>query len=337
MNPGNMAARPWGPVEWMLSKMPNRSWSVFGCLSPEERCIGVLELICQKGLQRFSVVLRVAPDSQRYANEYAERIKLRLDRFQRIGYSEDNVHVLGLFASDQEIVQFTDDFSAACDKNVILDITCFPKRFFFPIIKRLVANPRIETLVVTYTIPERYPDIPLAEDHLPFAPLPLFGPAGFPPKKIERVIVSAGFVKLGLAELLEPFKSSVKINTILPFPPGLPAYHRNWEFIRDMEKTLPPPFDPPIRIEAYDCPDAFDHILQLSKKGNESTIFAPYGPKPISLAMCLFAIQAASVVYYTQPTVYHPDYSIGMKHWNGELAGYAYALRIDGRDVYSLS
>jgi hypothetical protein len=284
-----------------------------------------------------SLLVKIQPSSTRYVVESRERLKLQLDKLQQIGEPTEGVIEVGLFATDAEIVEIADQFAAVCGLHVILDFSCFPKRFFFPFVKRLLAKAKIETLVGTYTVPEHYYQGVLAEDHQAFGHLPLFGPSRFPDNKVEMVIVTAGFVKLGLAELLEPYKTGVAIRTILPFPPGLPGYYRNWEFIREMQKTLPPGLPPPIRIQAYDCADAFDHFVQLTTQGTTNTIFAPFGPKPLSLAICLFASLARHAVYYTQPTVYNPDYSTGIRKWNGAIGAYGYTLRVNGHDTYSIS
>ena len=34
--------RPWGPLRWILSRLPQNNWDLIGCLSPEARCLGVL-------------------------------------------------------------------------------------------------------------------------------------------------------------------------------------------------------------------------------------------------------------------------------------------------------
>jgi hypothetical protein len=334
---GTAAVRPWGSIEWVIEKLPKRTWSLLGCISPEERSLGLWEYLRSSAKQDKSLLIKIKPSSARYALEFADRLQLRLDKLRQIGQPSEGITELELFATDAEIVQIVDQFASACGPHVILDLSCFPKRFFFPFVKRLLAKARIETLVGTYTIPEQYFAGVLAEDHLGFAHLPLFGPSQFPGSKVEMVIVTAGFMKLGLPELLEPYKTGVAIRTILPFPPGLPAYHRNWEFIREMQQTLPPGLAPPVRVEAYDCADAFHHFVQLTKKGTKNTIFAPFGPKPLSLAICLFASLARHAVYYTQPTVYNPDYSSGIKRWKKELAAYAYTLRINGNNTYSIT
>jgi len=242
---------------------------------------------------------------------------------------------MALFSSDQEIVQAVDTFIAAASPHVVLDISALPKRFFFPIVKRLLRPNRLETVVVTYTVPETYGQGDLAEDHQPFTHLPLFGPSSFPQKRPEIVIVSAGYMKLGIGELLEPYKT-VSIRTIVPFPPGPPSYFRNLDFVRDIEKALPAGVPGPIRVEAYDCVDAFDHIAQLCDHGRRPCIFAPYGPKPISLAMALYASLSQDVVLYTQPTAYDPFYSTGIRQIDGQINAYAYLLRSRSTNLYSL-
>ena len=85
-----------------------------------------------------------------------------------------------------------------------------------------------------------------------------------------------------------------------------------------------------LRIEAHDVSDIFDHIKEITASGQDGAIFAPFGPKTMSLAMCLFARLTQGVVYYSQPRLYHPNYSIGIR------AVEAYCLRLNGRDYYTL-
>jgi hypothetical protein len=55
----------------------------------------------------------------------------------------------------------------------------------------------------------------------------------------------------------------------------------------------------------------------------------------MSIAMCLYANLTDSPVYYSQPKVYHPEYSIGVQVRDGEAEIYAYCIRLSGRDLYS--
>jgi hypothetical protein len=309
---------------------------LLGCLSPEERCLGILEFLHSCGQLQKSQTLEVLPvTTSRFYNLGTTRLKERRTALAQIGIAT-SIDSMELFSSDQEIVQTVETFIATAGVHVVLDISAMPKRFFFPILKRLLRPNRLETIVVTYTVPESYGEGDLAEDHQPFTHLPLFGPSSFPQRRAEIVVVSAGFMKLGLGELLEPYKT-VSIRTIVPFPPGPPSYFRNLDFVRDIEKALPKGIPGPIRVEAYDCVDAFDHISQLCDRGQRPCVLAPYGPKPISLAMALYASLSQDVVLYTQPTAYDPFYSVGIGKTAGQINAHAYLLRARGHNLYTLS
>ena len=335
MRPGTAATRPWGPAPWLFRNLPRR-WSLLGCLSSEERCLGILEFLQSRAALQDSQLLEILPVStSRFHSLSMARLAERRTALAQTGILT-SIKTMDLFSPDQDIVQTVDDFVASSAPHVVLDISAMPKRFFFPILKRLLKATRLETIVVTYTVPETYGQGDLAEDHQPFTHLPLYGPSSFPQPRPEIVIVSAGFMKLGLGELLEPYKT-VAIRTIVPFPPGPPSYFRNLDFVRDIEKALPKGVPGPIRVEAYDCVDAFEHIAQLCDQGRRRCILAPYGPKPISLAMALYASLSQDVVLYTQPTAYEPFYSNGIGTIAGQINAHAYLLRSRGQNLYSLS
>lgn len=304
-----------------------------GCLGPEERSLGILDFLLAANQLETALLTQVLPEkASRFYDVTQRRLKERRDALADLKSVAD-APKMDLFATDEDIVSLVDSFIASASAHVVLDISALPKRFFFPFLKRLLRSGKVETIVATYTIPEYYGSGDLAEDHQPFTDLPLFGSAKFPPPKPQIVIVSAGFMKLGLSDLLDPHKS-VKIRTILPFPPGPPAYNRNWDFIRDIEKALPEGLPAPIRVEAYDCCDAFDHIAQLCGSGARPALLAPFGPKPISLAMALYASLTGDIVRYTQPAVYHPFYSSGISFVDGRLNSYAYVIRTNSIDKY---
>lgn len=330
------ARRPWGQIGWTLERLPGRSWSLLGCLGPEERSLGVWNFLHTKQLSDKSLLVEIAPDASRYQSEHYQQMQLRHAELQSIGQPSEPIGKTTLFASGSEIVALADNFLQVAGKHVILDISSFPKRFFFPFVKRLLASQQIESLIATYTVPESYASGILSEDHLPFAHLPLFGPIGHPEPHVDAVIVGAGFMNLGLAELLEPYKQDVTVRTFLSFPPGMPAFHRSWEFIREMQEILPEGLESPIRVGALDCSDTFQHLLGITNNGAIKAILAPFGPKPMSLAFCLFAAKTKDVVYYTQPTVYNPQYSVGIKKIDGALGTYAYCLRMNGNDLYTI-
>jgi len=331
-----LTEKPWGPIDWVINKLPGRRWSLLGCFGPEERSLGVWRYLCLNNLSNRTVLVEIAAKASRFEAEHVIEMQKRQLELRGIGCPSDPLRQTDLFASTADIVAIADEFAQMCGAHVILDISSFPKRFFFPFIKRLLANSAVETLLATYTLPVSYAKDTLAEDHLPFGHLPLFGPLGVPEPRVDAVIVGAGFMKLGLAEMLEPYKQNVTIKTLLPFPPGMPAFHRNWEFIRAIKTILPDGIESPVRVAAFDCADTFQHLKQMTNYGEISAILAPFGPKPMSLAFCLFAIATNSVVYYTQPTVYNPSYSVGIKTWGSQLGAYAYCLKVKGKSLYQL-
>ena len=326
--------RPWGQLPWVLSKLPPYTWSVLGCLATEDRCVAVWEHFRGSGLTGASMFVEVTEQHSRFA-ELATQLKhTQRNKLIAIGApGEECSHPL--LDKHENIVGVVDHFIDIAGQDIILDISCFPKRFFFPFVKRLMGAAGIRNLIATYTIPEKYYEGTLAEDHRPLAHLPLFGIETYPEPKSEVAIISVGFVPLGMAELVDPDRHDVEFKFLFPFPPGPPHFQRNWKFVAQLERTLLPRTEP-IRVEAQNVSDTFDHILELTNHGVRAAVFAPYGPKTMSLAMCLFAIKAGSPVFYTQPQTYHPQYTSGVKQYNGVPLVYSYCLRLDGRDLYSL-
>jgi hypothetical protein len=79
-----------------------------------------------------------------------------------------------------------------------------------------------------------------------------------------------------------------------------------------------------------------DRIISLTRKGAETADLAPFGPKPMSLAMCIYAALTEAQVFYTQPSSYRPDYSVGISQVGGEPEIYAYWIRMSGTTTYTL-
>jgi len=325
--------RPWGQLHWVLSKLPPHTWSLLGCLATEDRCVPVWEHLRRSRIAGPSMFVEVTEQHSRFSALADELKAIQRSKMLRAGApSAERVHPL--LDTHENIVAAVDDFIRGAGPDIIVDISCFPKRFFFPFVKRLLANEDIRNLLATYTIPDAYYEGILAEDHRPLSHLPLFGIESYPEPKFEVAIISIGFVPLGIAELVDPERHDVEFKLLFPFPPGPPLFQRNWRFVAQLERTFPR--SEPIRVDAHNVSDTFDHILQFTDRGDRAAVFAPYGSKPMSLAMCLFAILAASPVFYTQPQTYHPLYSKGVCRTDDNPLSYAYCLRLDGRDLYSL-
>ena len=96
-------------------------------------------------------------------------------------------------------------------------------------------------------------------------------------------------------------------------------------------------------VHMYDCPAIFEAISRFTRGGTRTAALAPFGPKTVSLAMCLFALAAENAgrssvpAYYTQPKRYATNYTTGIKMIDRVPDVRAYVLRLDGNDLYRLA
>ena len=226
--------------------------------------------------------------------------------------------------------------------SIIIDITSLPKIWFFPIIQAVLEDNRFNDVIVTYTSASGYPK-KLSGNLGPLRALPGFY-AEDGRNEHESIIVGIGFEPIGLVTLLRN-QQSERIRLVFPFPSGPLGHWRNWTFVKQIEDLMEKgQINPPdlVHIDMYDCPQIFGALCNMTNDGHQTTAIAPYGPKTVSLAMCLFALATATArshripVFYTQPYRYAPDYTTGTKMCKGipEITGYC--LRLAGRDLYTL-
>ena len=219
--------------------------------------------------------------------------------------------------------------------SVVLDITSFPKRFFFPILRTLAdKNSKVRNLLVTYTSPFSYPpdDEPLYEDIEPWRVLPGFGGSG---TSGAQWVVSVGFLVESL-RMQVGGDPNAKMKLLIPFPAPLSALRRTWESVANLERDHNEGRFEKFRVETLDMSAAFDRICQLAGSPEKPLAFAPFGPKPTSAAMCLYAMQRNSSVHYPQPTIYHPEYSRGIQKNDPAAAVSTYWVKHEGENLYEV-
>jgi hypothetical protein len=172
----------------------------------------------------------------------------------------------------------------------------------------------------------------LAENFNDWAHLPLFS-GGYSATPAEMLVIGVGFQALGLHEHLKG-DPGLHIKLLLPFPAPPPAFIRSWELRRQLERYGTRENFQVFRAGATDAADTFDRLVSLTRGGQIRCALAPFGPKPMSLGMCIFATLADCEVFYTQPSAYHPDYSLGVSLIDGLPEVYGYCLRIAGHNFY---
>jgi hypothetical protein len=310
--------------------------TVLGACSFEiERSVSVLRLLRQHAAGGVTVrFARISPISDGFPDHRAEVI-------ERTGRSADRVKQLfatasipetKLLATPDELLDLSEALlDGTPDGTVVLDISCWPKRFFCFLVSAYLRNPRVRGLVATYTpvSHDGYSPYPLAEDPMPAGFLPGFA-APLPPKAHD-IVVSLGFESLGCASIIEEFLSGDgRLRILVPFPPHPASLQRTWGSLRAVSKGQTHDIrssDVEI-VSAIDCERVFD-VLSLWKEDaadkNAGLLLAPFGPKPHTLGMALFCIaNSASGLIYTQPRAYNPAYS----HSCGSPTGYV--LKWDG-------
>lgn len=342
----NFVFRPWGRPDWVCEKFGKASWTALACLGTEKRSVvSAAKFACLA----TDLVLVKVEDPRLGTKEFLDSQDSAFKR-NRAYYTKKaplaaRDETADLKASIDRIEEICG--SAAGSGDVILDITSFPKRWFFPMLRLLIADDRVQNLQVIYTRGSSHARV-LAESPETLRVLPTFASMD------ARDSHDVAFVGVGfhLHSMLTMFGAdrARAMHLLFPFPPGPPGIQRNWKFVQQVERvvqrdaTLLDGADPInfLHLDSVDVSLAFDAMRMASNRGEKTSMMAPYGPKPFSLAMCLFAIAAERAglddipVYYSQPKKYAVDYTADAASRLGSLDTWSYAIKRSGRFLYEM-
>lgn len=330
-----MIWRPWGKLEQTLRFLPDCNWYYFGCISTEERSIGtsnyVRELL-KPSKEKWIVINDV---ESRFSGKTREILGARRSEFAIMGGNSHHIEQYELFAPLSEISGISNEIVKSDVNSVFLDLTSLPKRFFFPMVRNLMASDSIQNLVCIYTTPGSYSDEDLAINYGDWDSLPGFGKNTNDEK--YNLLVSVGFMAESLANYLQGHHQEHEwVKLLIPFPSPPEATRRTWEAIMKIEEAGENLDFEKIRVDTLDVSSAYDRLCSIAKDSARPIAFAPFGPKPISLAMCLYAINHADPVYYPQPESYSPDYTSGIRFDDPQRAINAYIVKLNGVNLYSV-
>jgi hypothetical protein len=335
--------RPWGTASWLLKAFGVPKWSFFGCVGAEDRSASAFSVLSPH-LCNYNLV-RIFDEQPKDAQEERSALDKRLSHFEALGAS-------ATWCSDQPLLATLDTIEgqfeiASQTDSVIIDITSLPKRWFFPLIRSVYNNSTINNAVVVYTAGSKYA-ASLSQNPELVRSLPGFAAIE---RRVEHdyAFVGVGFHSASMLPLFNEERPR-RVKMLFPFPPGPPGMRRNWRFVEEVERIVKSDAqDDDLRdlvdhtqISAVDVSQNFQAMCKMTRNGEMTSLLAPYGPKPVSLAMCLFAVAAERAgkqevpVYYSQPARYSLDYT-------GPVTGpvdpnrvSAYAIKIAGKEVYKL-
>jgi hypothetical protein len=338
----NGTLRPWGKPQWLLQmeSIKAKEWFLIGAISTQVRCLSMVRNQVNTFQLAHAAFLEIIDSQSDFSDQTTARREANRACFlAEVREDLRELHAYGLCDPLMRLKKLVATWvTGAHRKNIILDVSCLPERFFFPMLRWLVDSTEVENLIVTCMSPARYTEEDLAYNPEDWQYLYTFGvPPDSTPRAVKRVIVGAGFLPFGLPDLLRKDYAdrNIEVSVLFPFPATPASVKRSWEFVRKIELDVILKDDRQlVRIGASDLSGCFDRINGITRDGSIPTVFAPYGPKAHSVAMCLKAIQMDAPVVYTQPAFYHPEYTTGVALDDGIPAGYAYALRVNGRALY---
>jgi len=335
--------RPWGRPSWLLKNSGKTEWIAVACLGTEKRSVDSMVQLapyCNK-IHALEIVDPLVFDIK-------EKASIVEQNFQFIS----NNTACPIERNKHHLKASLDEIEAICNglvlesQNIVLDITAFPKRWFFPIIRELIQNERVTNLHVVYTKGSDYATI-LSEN-----PETLRVIHGFPSidgrTEHDFAFVGVGFHTQSMISMFGS-DNAKSLQMLFPFPPGPPSTQKNWRFVQQVERiiqrdeNLDEQFDPIkyIHTDANDISQVFDIMRMKTDNGLKTSMMAPYGPKTFSLAMCLFAIAAdekgrADIpIFYAQPQRYATDYTKSTSLVGGQPDTWSYALKHEGKVLYA--
>lgn len=326
-----MSYRPWGNIQWLLPKaISGKSWTFCGCISAEERCLGAYNTLRQAAVDLNSKFIIVHDPPSKYTSEINDRTNefLRLLKSYERNAKVDN---FDLEYSDMgKIYDYIQSIINDSNGNIIVDISCFPKRFFFPLVKWIYKSDKMNNLIILSSTPNSYRSGRLAENFAEWSTLPFFFDFNENQKK-DIVFISVGHMPMASLSPIQDIASSEKLRLFFPFPGHPDSFMLTWQFVFEIKEQFPDRQIPEtIRVSAANCSGLYDHLIARSStlSTRDNVLLAPFGPKPLSLAMALFATNFDAPVYYTQPRLYYPDYSSGVATTVG------YSLILESRKLY---
>lgn len=328
---------PWGRVAWLLDRLSWPDCTIVGAIAPEERCTACYLDIAASGRPQTEFFFSIHDPVEMVDTSAGELREQHVMVLSSAKGGDLLVHDSLLLVDDDYIYDAAGQVSQLGER-VFLDVSCMPKRYFFPLIRVLLEAGDVRDLVIGYAEPDAYGTGDLIGDPITGAPLPGFG-ASYPDRDSQLLVIGAGFQTPGFENLLDVYQSpGMRSVVLIPFPADAPRHNRIWQFSRSLEVSIPSDDIEYMAVPVHDLGLMYLKLSQLLDNGRRPATLLPYGPKPMSVAMCLACLSIDPVdrpeVIYAQPRWYSPTYSTGIRRVGGESVTHCWPLKIAGRPTY---
>lgn len=306
---------PWGTIDRIAIPFLTAEYLLISAVSFEDRCCHV-PLLLGPDAKAIALLQINDPDDAfpNYSDEIQDRTKKNKNKLEARNIKSEP-QICKLLDPEERMLQILEKYQSVA-ATVVLDITSLPKRFFCFILKRLLLMDEFRNVIVTYTQggPSGYSQDHLAEDAMSPDYLPGYAPPLL--TKSNTVVVGVGFESLGLRALLDQYSEGNIPKMLLAFSSDFDAMSRQWDTIRQVladdgkERDRPKKFDLEV-VAAWDAERVYRVLKYWYEEESRGLLLAPFGPKPHSLGMALFALHNECGMSYTQPKSYNPNYTKG--------------------------
>ncbi|MCF7701505.1 hypothetical protein GLR48_19745 [Loktanella sp. M215] len=275
------------------------------------------------------------------ADKINRKISFNRNEFLRNGVNNSSINRISTQSRfgnfEARIKEFLKD---SVGENLIIDITSMPQKVLFFLCKLCLKLPlQTKNIIFTYTEPEKYDQNALVENHEAWDALPSFR-LSRDSVQDRKVVIAIGYDPMGLPEQVNSSDfNEGTVSFLFPFPSHPDRVSRNWKFIRRIFPNSETRKLDIKRVDGLNIPEVYDELCGIGGYGTIALSLAPYGPKPVSLAMALYACRYSvspmqTGVFYNQPLDKNPDYSIGIRFSGGIPAINCYCVRLNGINLY---
>src|SRR5438309_8120809 len=115
--------RPWGQLDWLLSKLPNVKWDLLACLSYEDRYDATMLNLKQKDLLNRSLFLKILDPPSKDTQKIIDKLVVNQSKLNALDNLVHEIEEHQLLEPYSKIVESLNNFLKSSSGNVVLDIS----------------------------------------------------------------------------------------------------------------------------------------------------------------------------------------------------------------------